>query len=449
MDIADHAGRLAPIAALVEAIQTGAAHLDQRLVRLFPSLAASVEYVAQGREFHGHPSPAGLGGSGVAVWHETAVFAVSSVRPPMLSIDGADPLPMTAIPGTPRWFRLATIEPGLLRTFRYRVADEWGPSSDVAGYTPSSYENPDVRAGVLSEKRVVHSEVYPGATTDYWLYVNDGIDEKRGAPVMIWHDGASLTEPADLVGLRMQIVTDNLAHQGRIPPMVHVLVCPSTGGEAASFRVGEPYTRSMRSLQYDTVSDRYGHHVVDEILPDVEQSVKLRSDAYSRGSAGISSGGICAFNLAWFQPEQFSRVYSAVGSFTGLQWRPEDDLIGGFMVPHFVRREPQRNIRVWLSDGMNDLELAGQAGQEVFVSGSWPLNNIMLANALKGMGYDFHFRFGQGYHTASQAALELPESLAWLWRGYDPGRTEQSFEQEAVERSKPVFRVQIANRDAL
>jgi hypothetical protein len=44
--------------------------------------------------------------------------------------------------------------------------------------------------------------------------------------------------------------------------------------------------------------------------------------------------------------------------------------------------------------------------------------------------------------------MDLPESLNWLWRGYDPGRTDATFEQEAAERAKPIYRVQIANRDA-
>jgi hypothetical protein len=118
------------------------------------------------------------------------------------------------------------------------------------------------------------------------------------------------------------------------------------------------------------------------------------------------------------------------------------------MLPHLVRREHKRNIRVWLSDGMNDLELNGPPGREVFVSGSWPLNNIMLANALKGAGYDFHFRYGEGFHSHSQGSLDLPESLAWLWRDYDPDRTAQTYEQESSEREKPVFRVRVANRDA-
>ena len=41
-------------------------------------------------------------------------------------------------------------------------------------------------------------------------------------------------------------------------------------------------------------------------------------------------------------------------------------------------------------------------------AGSWPLNNIELANALKMSGYDFHFRFGTSVHAIAQGALDLP-----------------------------------------
>ena len=42
---------------------------------------------------------------------------------------------------------------------------------------------------------------------------------------------------------------------------------------------------------------------------------------------------------------------------------------------------------------------------------------------------------------------DLPEALAWLWRDYDPARTEQLYEMEAAEKAKPLFRVKIYNRD--
>ena len=36
--------------------------------------------------------------------------------------------------------------------------------------------------------------------------------------------------------------------------------------------------------------------------------------------------------------------------------------------------------------------------------------------------------------------------MQWLWRDYDPAKTEQIFEMEPSEKAKPVFRVKIYNR---
>ena len=51
-------------------------------------------------------------------------------------------------------------------------------------------------------------------------------------------------------------------------------------------------------------------------------------------------------------------------------------------------------------------------------------------------------------HAIAQGAMDLPESLTWLWRDYDPAKTEQTYQMEEAERAKPVFRVSITNRDA-
>ena len=113
-----------------------------------------------------------------------------------------------------------------------------------------------------------------------------------------------------------------------------------------------PKAKPMRSIEYDTVSDRYDHFLLEEVLPEVEKVYKLRPDGYSRGIAGESSGGICSLNSAWFMPEKFSRVHSAIGSYTSIQWRPEEKQDGGNLYPFMVRKLPKRNIRVWMSDGI-------------------------------------------------------------------------------------------------
>ena len=138
-------------------------------------------------------------------------------------------------------------------------------------------------------------------------------------------------------------------------------------------------------------------------------------------------------------PVQFCRVHSTIGSYTSIQWRPEQQQDGGNLFPFMVRKQPRRNIRVWLSDGTDDLENT---------HGSWPLQNVQLANSLKMKDYDFHFRLGTAAHNSAQAALDLPESLSWLWRGYDPAKTSETFEMEPAERDKPYYRIGVANRDA-
>src|SRR5205807_1976363 len=119
----------------------------------------------------------------------------------------------------------------------------------------------------------------------------------------------------------------------------------------------------------------------EEILVEVAKDYNLRTDAYSRATVGESSGGITAFNTSWFHPEWFSRAISRIGSFASIQWHP-GEIDGGNVYPFKIRLEQKRNIRVWLQDGQNDLENQW---------GSWPLQNIQMANSLKFKNYDFHF----------------------------------------------------------
>ena len=370
-----------------------------------------------------------LGGrDGVAVWGQEFFFAVESPTPATVEIDGEPAVPMKQIPNSNYWYLLRRMRLGTTHQYHYLAGGKEIGRYQVAGYNPDSYPIPGVPRGKLSARKTLASTVYPGMSSNYWVYVNPGADLVNGAPLMVWQDGETIVGNQDLLRLRLQIVSDNLVAKKQIPPMVHVLIQPGTGGEA----------RAMRSIEYDTVSDRYGKYL-NEVLADVEKTYKIRHDPYSRAIAGASSGAICAFNVAWFYPDQFSRVLSHIGSYSGIQWHPEKNQDGGYIVPYNVRRGAKKNLRVWMSDGADDQE--GPPG-------SWPLNNIQLANSLKIKQYDFHFRFGVSMHAIAQGAMDLPESLTWLWRDYDPSKTEQTYQMEEAERAKPVFRVSITNRDA-
>jgi enterochelin esterase family protein len=362
------------------------------------------------------------------------VWAVESATQPSMVIDDQPAAaPMRRIAGSNLWFYIATLRVGTSHRFHYLInGAKFGGSVDVPAYTPESYARPGVPQGRISEKLVHTSKLYGGMQTNYWIYVPAQYDSSVPAALMVWQDGEryitrNVEEQCRLCPslYRLQEVTDNLIHDKKIPVMIHVFVSPGTLN-------GKP----LRSILYDTVSDKYGQFLLEELLPDVYAKYNIRKDAYSRAIQGQSSGGIAAFNVAFNRPDAFSRVYTVVGSFVALQWKPgEQD--GGNIYPFKVRREPRRNLRVWLNDGSEDQETN---------PGSWPLQNIQLANSLKLKGYDFHFSFGGGSHHAALAASELPECLTWLWRDYNPAKTEQTYEQSAEEKAKPPFRVRIYNR---
>jgi len=366
---------------------------------------------------------------GVAVWGQDYLFITPSTSPASVSIDAQPALPMAQIGSSNLWMRLVKMRVGVTHAYQfYADGKPLANRSDVAGYNPDSYPQPGVPRGKLSEKHTITSKIYDGMKADYWYYASPGVDPNIPAPLMVWQDGQTLIA-GDLSKLRLFTVTENLVAQKLIPPMVHVLIAPGFSPD------GKP----MRSLEYDTVSDRYNRFLLEEVLPEVEKVYKLRSDGYSRGIAGESSGGICSLNSAWFNPDKFARVHSTIGSYTSIQWHPEQKLDGGNIYPYMVRKLPKRNIRVWMSDGADDLENA---------HGSWPLQNIQLANSLKMREYDFHFRFGLATHDSAQAAIDLPESLTWLWRGYDPNKTTEEFTMDPAEKDKPYYRVTISNRDS-
>ena len=379
-------------------------------------------------------------------------FATEAASQPTLMIDGSAGPAMQSIAGTDLWYGMAHIEPvSKLHSFCYLVSGtKFGGRLDLPALGPLSYLQPGVPSGTLSAKITHTSKIYDGMKSEYWIYVPAQYDAKMPAAVMVFQDGGWYTD-RDGNNPALNVIDNLIAHK-KIPVMICVFINPgdisdSPGTPTYNFvkAYSDKWHRtlkdSMRSTLYDTVSDRYPRFLRDEILADVGAKYNLRKDGYSRAITGLSSGGICSFNAAWQMPEQFSRVISWIGSFASIQWK-EDSAIpdGGQDYPEKVLREPKRNIRVWLQDGAED--------QENDRYGSWPLANVRMANALKLKDYDFHFGFGKGTHNSGHGAAEFPEEMIWLWRDYDPARTQQSFETEPAEKTKPLFRVGIVNRQA-
>jgi enterochelin esterase family protein len=337
---------------------------------------------------------------------------------------------------------------GKLHSFYYVInGAKVGGRLDLPAFGPASYLQPGVPSGTLSPKVTHTSKIYDGMKSDYWIYVPAQYDPGTPAALMVFQDGEWYM---DRNGNNPALnVIDNLIAEKKIPVMIGVFINPgdisnSPGTRTYNFvkAYSDKWQRtlkdSLRSTLYDTVSDRYARFLRDEVLADVEARYNIRKDAYSRAITGLSSGGICSFNAGWQTPDQFSRVISWIGSFGSIQWKEDpNNPDGGQDYPEKVLRESKRNLRVWLEDGSEDLETR---------YGSWPLANLRLANALKLKEYDFHLSFGKGTHNSAQGAAEFPAEMIWLWRDYDSSKTSQVYEIEASEKSKPLYRVSVTNR---
>lgn len=266
-------------------------------------------------------------------------------------------------------------------------------AADDYTYGPDSSPQSDVPKGKVTQFKWNKSKVFEGTERDCWLYVPAQYDGKTPACVMVFQDGGSYV--SEKGQFRVPVVFDNLIHKKEMPVTVGIFINPGTFPAEDGTGKG----RSNRSFEYDTLSDQYARFLKEEILPEVGKSLKLRSDAAGRAICGISSGGICAFTVAWEQPDMFSKVLSHVGSFTNIR--------GGDVYPGLIRKTEKKPIRVFLQDGAGDLDN---------LHGNWPLANLSMAASLKIMDYDYKFVFGDGGHNGKHGGVLLPDSLRWLWR---------------------------------
>ena len=194
------------------------------------------------------------------------------------------------------------------------------------------------------------------------------------------------------------MVFDNLIARGEMPTTIAVFINP--GHDKAKGQLEQPWKASNRSFEYDSLGDRYARLLLEEILPEVEKRYTISKDPEMRAICGASSGGICAFNVAWERPDAFRKVLSTIGSFTNLR--------GGNVYPSLVRKTEPKPLRVYMADTSGDVDNA---------FGSWPWSNRLMASALQYMGYDVRFDWAEGYaHNADHGGGLFPEALKWLWR---------------------------------
>ena len=256
-------------------------------------------------------------------------------------------------------------------------------------YIPPEIKPEDIRPGELKNFTFTTSKIFPGTVRQVTVFIPAQYDSSKPACVYVKTDGFNPTE---------RTLLETMIATKEIPVTIGVFVRPGDLPATVKNTMG----RRNRCFEYDGVGDNNVRFLIDELLPFVakEFHLKLSASGNDRCIAGVSSGGIAAFNAAWERPDAFSRVYANSGSFVAFR--------GGHEFPTLVRKFEAKPIRAYLTTGMRDMENC---------AGDWFLLDQEMDEALRFSGYDYFFRIVNGGHGAGYFEY-YREAMSYLWKDW-------------------------------
>jgi sugar lactone lactonase YvrE/enterochelin esterase-like enzyme len=262
--------------------------------------------------------------------------------------------------------------------------------------SPDSKPQPGVPKGEVLKFTFDQSKIFPGTWREYWVYVPAQYSPDKTACLYVNQDGLQYEAPT---------VFDNLIHKKEMPVTIGVFVMH---GRVTATDSNAALDRFNRSFEYDGLGDNYVRFLLEELLPDVEtkkasdgRPIRLSKSGNDRAIGGASSGAICAFTAAWERPAEFSRVFSAIGTYVGLR--------GGDRYHTLIRKFEPKPIRIFLQDGSNDLNIYG---------GDWWMANQTMERALTFAGYEVQHVWAEGAHNGRHATSIFPDAMRWLWKDW-------------------------------
>ena len=260
----------------------------------------------------------------------------------------------------------------------------------------ASLEQAGVPKGEVLKFTFDQSKIFPGTWREYWVYVPAQYRADKPACVYVNQDGIQWKAPT---------VFDNLIYRNEMPVTIGVFVMH---GRVLAADAATANDRYNRSFEYDGLGDAYARFILEEILPAVEKqhttdgrAIHLSKNGNDRAIGGSSSGAVCAFTAAWEKPAEFSRVFSAIGTYVGLR--------GADHYSTLIRKYEPKPIRIFLQDGSNDLNIYG---------GDWWKANETMERALTFSGYEVTHVWGEDGHNGSQGTSIFPAAMRWLWKDW-------------------------------
>jgi enterochelin esterase-like enzyme len=252
-----------------------------------------------------------------------------------------------------------------------------------------------------------------------FVYIPAAYKDGTKAPILIIHDGPAQLR---LVGNALDNLTISKDPNRKLPAFIAIAI--ENGGNDGK--------KSERGLEYDTMSDRLGRFIHDEVLPAVLKNADIKAafpklafteNPWGRAVMGCSSGGAAALSMAWFGPDWFRRVIAYSGTFVAQQ---DDDAPEQAEYPlgawdyhsglKLIEKSSKKPLRIFTHVSQNDL----RPNDPEETHHNWVVAGERTAAALKAKGYPQRFDFSLGTSHCDHRVFEqtLADTLVWIWRGY-------------------------------
>ncbi len=231
----------------------------------------------------------------------------------------------------------------------------------------------------------------PGIVLPYEAYVPASVSGGRGLPVLVM-----LEHDRTILPMLDRFISDGLMPAG-------LILIPQAGTRPATLPGGAD--RRMRAEELDQNGREFPDFVVEELIPAAAKiaGVTVSDSPDMHLIAGGSSGGMAAWNAAWYRNDYFRRAFISSPTFSAMR--------GGEELMVLLRKTETRPIRVFMTVGTNEPD---------YFFGSSFYAACNAAKAFAFAKYDFKFRLfnGEGHCARRFDEALLREAMEFLWKDW-------------------------------
>jgi enterochelin esterase-like enzyme len=247
-----------------------------------------------------------------------------------------------------------------------------------------------------------------GAEKEYSIYLPDGYDKSdRSYPVLYLLHGANGTHTSWPTSGNAKRIIDGVIKEGRSVPMV--IVMPDASGEGKDHN-------GLNFGYFDQTNWPYERFFIEEFIPYIERTYRIKADQRTRAIAGLSMGGYGTMFYTMRHPELFSSACPISARMSGTPYNKNRsytdeyittlDSLAGVKIAQSLSDEQVaalRKVRLRVDCGDDDYLFDG---------------NIDFVRALRSHKIPVELRVRDGGHSWIYWQTALPDILTYVSIGF-------------------------------